>query len=468
MSDKKKENEQVNEIENLLLLPNQLFSIPDYIKKLDGIKNVILYEHPQYFKKYNFNKKKLVLHRSSMKYYEEQLKKDYNVTYIEFSNKLSIPKPFLMYESADKLNITPKPKEVLDNPNFLLTLEDYKEYRKKTDKFVFNNFYMFAKKINDIIPNIKSQDKENRKRMPKNITVPALPSNKSPTTNKFVEEAQSYVKKHFSKNYGSEENFQYPITTEQAKNWLTHFIEKKFSKFGDYQDFIVEGEDYLFHSILSGAINIGILNPIDIFDTIKPLKSKIPMNSYEGYIRQLYWREYQRFCYIYCDFSSNYFGNKKKLTKKWYNGTLNIKPVDEAIKRGFETAYLHHIQRLMVVGNWMNLSGISPLEGFRWFMEFSIDSYEWVMYQNVLDMVFFVTGGKTMRKPYVSSSTYVLNMSNYKKGEWTEVWNKAYYNFNKKHRTLLKKYSYHFPTLRTINKNPKDTYEMYLERKKKK
>ena len=97
MSDKKKENEQVNEIENLLLLPNQLFSIPDYIKKLDGIKNVILYEHPQYFKKYNFNKKKLVLHRSSMKYYEEQLKKDYNVTYIEFSNKLSIPKPFLIY-----------------------------------------------------------------------------------------------------------------------------------------------------------------------------------------------------------------------------------------------------------------------------------------------------------------------------------------------------------------------------------
>ena len=102
----------------------------------------------------------------------------------------------------------------------------------------------------------------------------------------------------------------------------------------------------------------------------------------------------------------------------------------------------------MVIGNFMNLSEIDPEEGFKWFMEFAIDSYEWVMKQNVLDMVFFVTGGKTMRKPYVSSSNYVLKMSTYKKGHWSEKWNTLYNNFVKNHVDKLMKFRYHFPTLR--------------------
>ena len=117
------------------------------------------------------------------------------------------------------------------------------------------------------------------------------------------------------------------------------------------------------------------------------------MNSLEGFIRQLFWREYQKYCYTYYNFNKNYFGNKKKLTKAWYNGTLGVEPIDDCIKKGFDTGYLHHIERLMVMGNYMNLYGLHPDEGFKWFMEFSIDSYEWVMHQNVYDMVFFVSGG---------------------------------------------------------------------------
>ena len=138
---------------------------------------------------------------------------------------------------------------------------------------------------------------------------------------------------------------------------------------------------------------------------------------------------------------------EKKLDKKWYNGELGIDPVDDAIKKGFDSGYLHHINRLMVVGNFMNLSGISPKEGFKWFMENSCDSYEWVMYQNVLDMVFFVSGGDTMRRPYASSSNYVLKMSNYKKGEWSEKWNKLYNDFKKKKKKKLWKFRYYFPGL---------------------
>ena len=107
----------------------------------------------------------------------------------------------------------------------------------------------------------------------------------------------------------------------------------------------------------------------------------------------------------------------------------------------------------MVVGNYMNLTGISPKEGFRWFMEFSCDSYEWVMYQNVLDMVFFVTGGKTMRKPYASSSNYVINMSTYKKGDWSKKWDEKYVDFQKKNLEKLWKFRYSFPMLKKLKEN---------------
>ena len=138
---------------------------------------------------------------------------------------------------------------------------------------------------------------------------------------------------------------------------------------------------------------------------MKLKKLNLKLFSFEGYVRQLFWREYQRYCYMYYPWEGkNYFGHKGKLGKKWYTGDLGIAPVDDAIKMAFDNGYLHHIYRLMVVGNYMNLTGISPMEGFKWFMEFSCDSYEWVMYQNVLDMVFFVSGGLTMRKPYASSN----------------------------------------------------------------
>ena len=102
----------------------------------------------------------------------------------------------------------------------------------------------------------------------------------------------------------------------------------------------------------------------------------------------------------------------------------------------------------MVIGNFMNLYGIKPKEGFKWFMEFSIDSYEWVMFQNVLDMVFFVSGGKTMRKPYISSSNYILKMSYYKKGDWSKKWDEMFHNFIKKNKLKMKKFTYSYPIVK--------------------
>lgn len=443
----------------LLILPNQLFDTKYFPKEL---KEIYLYEHPHYFgkgkNKYNMNKKKLILHRASMKYYYNYLKnKNIKVKYIDFKGKINIDDYYIFdpIDSLDSLKLKGT-FSMLETPNFIMNKEEYCKYRDKTDKFLFTNFYMWCKKEKNLYPTLKSKDKFNREKYKDNIKIPKLPSNTS--DKKYIEEAIRYINKHFSKNYGNTENFIYPVTHSTAKKWLKDFLKNRLKNFGPYQDFVQKDEDFMFHSILSSSINIGLINPDEIIDELKKYKSKVNINSFEGYLRQLFWREYQRYTYIYLfenmfngkRIKENYFGNRKKITKDWYQGTLGVELIDDLIKSGFDTGYIHHIGRLMFVGNYMNLYGLHPVEGFKWFMEFSIDSYEWVMCQNVFDMVFFVTGGVTMRRPYASSSNYVLKMSNYKKGEWSEEWDKLYNDFLLKNKKKLWKFRYHFPALKKL------------------
>ena len=424
-----------------LILPTQLF----HKKYLDKKYHYVIWEHPHYFKKYKYNQKKILLHHGSMMYYYNMLKKyKFKTTFIPYGKDFKLNK-YTMFRSADKLKLKGKPI-IIDTPYFLLQQNHLDKYRKKTTKFFFHNFYTFAKKELDIIPNIKSKDKENRKRMPKNTKIPKLASNNS--DKEFIEIGKKLVKSKFTKNYGNTDNFKFPLTHKTAKNFLVNFIKYKFKKFGDYQDFIDKNNNFLFHSVLSTSLNIGLLTPLDVINTIAKFKKNIPINSYEGFIRQLFWREYQEYCYLYYNFKGkNYFGNRKKLTKDWYTGELNILPVDNCIKNGFNNGYLNHIERLMVVGNFMNLSGIHPMEGMKWFIEFSCDSYEWVMYQNVLDMVFCVTGGETMKKPYISSSNYILKMSNYKKDSWSKEWDDLFRKFILSKKAKMQKFRYFFPFL---------------------
>lgn len=418
-----------------VILPHQLFEA----KYIDKKYNVIIWEHPHYFKRYKYNKKKLILHKASMKYYFDYLKsKKYNVSYVPYDKKLMFSDKYYLFDPIDNIKL-PGKYVYIESPNFLLTKDAYSEYRRKTSKFTFNAFYMWSKKLLNIIPDIKSQDSLNRKKVPKDIKIPSVLSNKS----KYIAPAIDHVNNHFAQNYGNTSNFIFPVTHKDAKKWLAHFIKYKLKKFGPYQDTICTDNNYLFHSLLSTSINIGLLNPTYIIKKVMRANN-IPMNSKEGFIRQLFWREYQRYCNIYYNFNrKNYFGNNKKLTSNWYSGTTNIYPVDNCIIKAFDSGYLHHIERLMIIGNYMNLSEIHPNEGFRWFMEFSCDSYEWVMRQNVLDMVFFVSGGVTMRRPYLSSSNYILKMSNYKRGPWSDTWDKKYHSFIKKNKRKLIKFRFY-------------------------
>ena len=317
-------------------------------------------------------------------------------------------------------------------------------YKEKQETINHKNFYDFVKKNvltkKQQITFKKSFDSENRKKIKK---TQSLPTNYTANNNKYKIEARAYVNKHFGKNYGNVENTWFPVTHKEARRCLKHFIKHKLENFGTYQDAILKDHGFLYHSCISSSLNIGLLNPDYVLKEVLKIANKFEINNIEGFIRQILgWREYQRYCYLfyYNEIkNSNYFGNSKKLSSKWYSAKTKIKPVDDAIKFAFEYGYLHHIVRLMVICNFMNLCGIKTHECFQWFMEFSIDSYPVFMLQNVYSMGLYSDGGLTMRKPYLSSSNYILNLSDYKKNEtWVLIWKCLFYYFLERKQKKIK------------------------------
>ena len=430
-----------------LILPNTLFDI----KYLDKSYNYIIYEHPEFFTKYKFNKKKLILHRASMRYYYDLLKDNkYNVKYINFYKEFDTNATYTYFDPINKIKIN---GIKLESPNFILSQNIYNEYNEKTNNYKFNNFYKWSRNRINLYPELKSTDTQNRKIFKNDIVIPK----KNYITEDdllYIKKAKIYVNNYFKNNYGNIDNFIFPITHNSSKNMLIDFLKNKLIHFGDYQDYINKDDNFMFHSLLSSILNIGLLNPNDIINQLSKYKNKVDINNFEGFLRQLFWREYQRYCYVYIDFSKlKYFNNGKyNLDDSWYKGTTGILPLDNIIKSGIDTGYIHHIGRLMIVGNYMMLSNINPNSGFKWFMEFSTDSYEWVMFQNVYEMVFCVSGGLTMRRPYISSSNYILKMSNYKKDTWCKTWDDKFIKFIKTNIDKMYKFRYFYPIVSKYKK----------------
>lgn len=426
---------------NFLILPHQLYK--EIYKHIDKSTTIWMWEHPQYFLKYKFNKKKIILHRASMKAFQKQLiKKGYSTKYVNAHDKMKIITIHKMFDPIDNLKI--KAKTIIENPNFLITNKQMNEYRIKTVHFIFGNFYKWFKKKLNILPDVPSQDKYNRESIKKLKQIP-IDKSMNQQGNDFLKEAVKYTNDNFPKNPGISSNFILPINRMQALKTFSEWAKNRFKNFGKYQDSMDKDNSVLFHSMLSSSINIGLIHPDEIIKTV--LMKKINLPSLEGYIRQLFWREYQRYCYKYARLSGiNTFGGTRRLSFAWYNGTTGIHPVDICIKRAWITGYLNHIERLMIIGNYMVLHGLTPKQGHKWFMEFSVDSYEWVMYQNVLDMVFF--SSNTMRRPYITSSGYISKMSNYSnEAGWKEKWNALYDKFLKNNKKTLHKYRYFYPTI---------------------
>ena len=454
----------------LIIFPHQLFAEhPGFAKSPDKI---ILIEDSLFFgdQHYpvNFHKQKLLLHRASMKYYESICSKvteciyiDYDEKNQQFNNvikKLS-PAKYILCDPVDFI-LSKRIKSLIDNskstmdviatPGFLNSKAENLNYRSNKKRWYMADFYQQQRlRLNILIENGNpvggkwSYDSENRKKLPKKM-LSSLPTTPPINNNKFVKQAELYIQK-FKHNSGSSDEFIYPTTHDEAKAWLSDFLKHKFQQFGPYEDAIVPDENWLYHSVLTPALNIGLLTPKQVIDaTLHYAKNNdVPLSSLEGFIRQIIgWREFMRATYEDLGVrmrNENHWQHTRKIPNSFYNGTTGIEPIDNTIKRLNHYAYCHHIERLMVLGGFMFICEFDPDDIYRWFMELFIDSYDWVMVPNVYAMSQHADGGLITTKPYFSGSSYIKKMSHYQSGPWCETWDGLYWRFIFKHAEKLKR-----------------------------
>ncbi|WP_338767322.1 cryptochrome/photolyase family protein [Bernardetia sp. ABR2-2B] len=499
-----------------LVFPHQLFKENPAL--FDKENKVYLIEDDLYFGQYPFHKQKLLLHRASMHYYNGFLeKKGYTVSYLQHSEYGKLESVFDLIseneEEIKEIHYTDTTDYLLERrlkrfakkfdikliqyetPLFLTSKSDLDEILQKTKSgsYLMASFYQKQRKRLDILMTPDgspkggkwSFDEENRKPLPKNksekskLNIPKFPVFEE---NEFVKKYKPTIKKDFGDNYGSLEHFNYPTTHKEAEQVLDTFLKERFYLFGDYEDAISTKERIIFHSVLTPALNIGLITPSQIIEKTmnfvsqnEDSENEISLNSLEGFIRQVVgWREFMRGIYEkegVFERTNNFFNFKRQLPKSFYDGTTGIIPIDDTIKRILKYGYCHHIERLMILGNFMLLCEFDPDAVYKWFMELFIDSYDWVMVTNVYGMTQYADGGLITTKPYISGSNYILKMSDYKKGnksnektnDWAEIWNGLYWNFISKHKEVFANNHRMRMMVSMLDRMKKETLQNHLE-----
>ena len=310
------------------------------------------------------------------------------------------------------------------------------------------NFYKINRSKTNILINKNgtpkggkwSFDEDNRKKLPDKIDIPKHLKFQSTS---HTDDLKKFVEAKFKSHPGSTDNFWFPTTRDQTQKLFDQFLKIKINLFGDYEDAVSKKSNILFHSALSPLINIGLITPEEIIEKVKKVENRVRINSLEGYIRQVIgWREFMRGIYQNYDKrleGTNFFNHKNKMKASWYNGTTGLDPLDHSIKNALEFGWSHHIERLMILANIMNLCQIHPKQVYKWFMEMFVDSSDWVMAPNVYGMGLFSDGGIFATKPYICGSAYFLKMMDFKKGEWCNVMDGLYWNFINKNRKFFLK-----------------------------
>ena len=481
-----------------LILGNQLF----HTKYLKKYSDHTFYMSEDYglctFQKHH--KLKILLFLSSMRSYGEDLRsKNFKLIYKDFNRNFKISyeakleklikekniKEISFFEIEDKffenrLKIFFQKKKIdyneIKSPMFLTSRNDFSAYLQNTKKPFMANFYKINRKKFNILINKDgtpkggkwSFDEDNRKKLPNKILIPSFPKFKF---KKHTTDLKIFVEKNFKNHPGSTENFWFPTTREQALLVLDDFFKNKISLFGDYEDAVSKKSNVLFHSALSPLINIGLITPNEILEKIEKIENKVKINSLEGYIRQIIgWREFMRG--IYQNFSQemetkNFFNHRNKMKVSWYNGTTGLEPLDYSIKNVLNYGWSHHIERLMILSNIMNLCEIHPRQVYKWFMEMFVDSSDWVMVPNVYGMGLFSDGGIFATKPYICASSYFLKMMDFKKGEWCNTMDGLYWNFINKNRKFFIKNPRLSMMVRIFDKMKPDRKKLILKAAKK-
>lgn len=481
-------------MEAVLIFPHQLFREHPAIR---AHATVFLVEEPLFFRQFRFHQLKICFHRASMHFYEHYLREKHcTVRYLESDHPSSDVRhlPALLRSEGfthaiccdvvdDWLErrLTKACREVglalqwLETPMFLNQNEDLQAYFGAKSRYFQTDFYIGQRKRFHILLDEEknpaggkwSFDGENRLKFPARQRAPEF---HFPATNVYWEAGKTYVQSHFAGNYGHlPDSIRYPCTFEAAEQWLDAFLSGRFRHFGDFEDAMVTNETLLHHSLLTPMLNVGLLTPAQILKRTLQYAAEhdIPLNDCEGFVRQIIgWREFIRGVYRHkgrYERTRNFWGFKRKIPAHFWSGDTGIGPVDTVIRRVQEGAYCHHIERLMVLGNFFLLCEFDPDEVYRWFMELFIDAYDWVMVPNVYGMSQFADGGIMSTKPYISGSNYLLKMSDFPKGPWQEVWDGLFWRFLHTHRSFFAQNPRLGMLLNTFDKMPEDKRQRHLD-----
>lgn len=496
----------------LIILPNTLHYLWNKLPKTcPKIDKVLYIEEPLYFKDKERGiemwKQKCLYHIATrIAGIQKGIHKNVELvqfnegTFIESIKKYVKSGDCIIYEDPvdhllrERINKSCKKYNVnqlkLPSKVFYLTTEEYKEWTAKDRKeYRMGRFYEWVRnKKNIMMENGKplggkySYDEENRNKLPKNVKIPKLPNFRTHGRKDILQQAYEYVQANFNTHQGcllkdEEYTGHFILTPQEAKMALNNFIKNRLDGFGPYQDAMREKTPFVFHSVLSCAMNNGLIEIDEIVKSVMKQLNKNNIASVEGFIRQVIgWREFTRILYEY-EYKTLVNGNRFKLdrqpNKYWYGQEqMNWAPLDDCIEQAAKYAYLHHIQRLMIMGNNMMLFRIHPHAAYRWFLEFSVDSYDWVMINNVYGMVAHSMGTLSTTKPYISSDNYVKNMSDWngnveKEGDWALGMKSGYYCFLNDYQSMLRKSGRAARMVYHLDRLDKDKLKTYLGRCKK-
>ena len=452
----------------LLILGNQLFA-PQLLPPPGDVR-VFIAEDLGLCTYVRHHQQKIVLFLAAMRAYADELRdRGYDVRYEQlavdddrdYEDKLASavqsmdtehlwhfeiedkPMEKRIVEFAERRNLTRKP---LRSPMFTCSRERFAEYAKDRTRLLMGDFYKQQRRHLGLLLDPAGEprggqwsfDADNRKKLPKSVTIPDI---RWPERGPHVREVIALVEARFADHPGEAAEFNWPTTRQQAREWLDDFVDHRLESFGPYEDAMTTRSATAFHSALTPCLNLGLLTPDEVIQRVMERADDVPIASLEGFVRQVIgWREFVRGIYrTHGDEQerSNFWNHSRDFTPSWYDGTTGIVPLDDTIKTAQKLGWMHHIPRLMVLGNLMTLCEIRPDHAHRWFMEMTIDSSEWVMGPNVYGMGIYSDGGLFATKPYICGSNYLLKMSDYGKGPWCDVVDGLYWRFIDKHREFF-------------------------------
>ncbi len=356
------------------------------------------------------------------------------------------------WAEANGTNLT-----MLDDHRFVATHAEFVDWAAGRKQLRMEYFYREMRKKTGLLMDGEAPeggqwnfDAENRKPASADLFLPQ-PHRVEP--DEITREVLELVEQRFGNHFGTLERFWFAVTAEDAERALDCFVDQALPNFGDFQDAMLEGQSFLYHSLVGLYINAGLLDPLDVCRKVERAyyDGHAPLNAVEGYIRQIIgWREFVRGIYwlkMPGYTQENFLQASRPLPDFYWTGETKMACVSAAVIQTRDEAYAHHIQRLMVTGNFAMLAGVDPHVVHEWYLAVYADAYEWVEAPNVIGMSQFADGGVLGSKPYASSGNYIHKMSDYcggcaydvkrRTGEGACPFNPLYWDFLHRNRDKL-------------------------------